>query len=277
MAHVARLPEMVPSAYLRVFQPLEAFPAAEQAHWERYLVEATRSPAMRPRYRDRPLTGKVGVMSPADGEHAEFRVVEGHTYVSPWRLRLRVLAATLAFAEERPFELSEQFVPRREARRAARLLAKMRRRDPGALSFVHQSPWHVPIRWFVLFSDDERRILDDEHGRQRLRYMTTTRRAMRRAEDAIPILRKAELGPISELILDLHQWMAAFDPASVLELDYASLSDLMTWDEMDDDRSVRDIHEAVAALTAGEFPRSADIYQGVLGRWAEFRSREILN
>jgi hypothetical protein len=71
--------------------------------------------------------------------------------------------------------------------------------------------------------------------------------------------------------------MAAFDPGSLLELDYGSLSDLMTWDEMDDDRSVRDIHEAVAALTAGEFPRSADIYQGVLGRWAEFRSREILN
>src|SRR5438477_4841373 len=170
MAHVTRLPEMVPSAYLRLYQPLEAFPAVEQAHWERYLVGAARSSIVRPRYRDHAFTGKLGVISPADGEHAEFRVIEGHTFVSPWRLRLRVLAAMLAFAEEQPFELSEQFVPRREARRAARVLSKMRRRDPGSLSFVHQSPWHVPIRWFVLFSDDERRILDDEYGRQRLRY-----------------------------------------------------------------------------------------------------------
>ena len=40
----ARLPAMVPSAYLRVFQPLDAFDAEEQAHWERYLLQGARSP-----------------------------------------------------------------------------------------------------------------------------------------------------------------------------------------------------------------------------------------
>ena len=38
---LATLPVVVPSAYLRVYQPLDAFERDEQAHWERYLVERT--------------------------------------------------------------------------------------------------------------------------------------------------------------------------------------------------------------------------------------------
>ena len=277
MGGTARLHDMVPSAFLRVFQPLDAFDAQEQAHWERYLLHGARSPAIRAKYRDR-AHGGLGVITPADGEHADVRVVEGRTFVSPWRVRLRVLAGMLALRESAPLEeLTDRFVSKVDARRAGRELGRMRRRNPGSISFVHQSTWHVPVRWFPLFDDAERRLREDQHGRLRLRYRTTVRRAMRRAEDAVPALRRADLGPISEYILDLHQWMAAFDHQSILELDYASLCDLMTWDELDDDRSVRDIHEALAALQRYDYTPAADIYQGVLGRWAEIRSREILN
>ena len=44
-------------------------------------------------------------------------------------------------------------------------------------------------------------------------------------------------GQLGELLVDLHQWIAAFDPRSIVELDYGELSDLMSWDEMDDDHS----------------------------------------
>jgi len=277
MAPHARLADMVPSAFLRVFQPLEAFERDEQLHWERYLLERVRSPEILPRYHDRRTVGRVGMLAPADGEHAEVRIVGGRTFVSPLRLRLRVLASMLAFRESQPFELWDRFVPKADAKKAAKDLAKLRRRDPSAVPFCHQSTWHVPIRWFVFFKDDERRIGDDEHGRTRLRYLTTVRRAMRRAENAIPALRSSELGPISELIVDLHQWMAVFDPGSIVELDYAGLCDLMTWDELDDDHSARDIADALAALDRKEYPRSAEIYQGVLTHWAEIRSHEILN
>jgi hypothetical protein len=277
MPPFARLRDVVPSAYLRVFQPLDGFEREEQAHWERYLVEGARSTSLRPRYADHETTEGLGVLAPADGEHAEIRVIDGRTFVSPWRMHLRVLAALLSFSATKPLELSDRFVPKQDAKRAAKELAKLRRRDPAAVAFVHQSPWHVPIRWFVLFDDGERWLGEDEFGRTRLRYRTTARRAMRRAERAVPVLRRTDLGPISELILDLHQWLAGFDPASLLELDYATLCDFMTWDELDDDRSSRDLHEALDALEREEFPRSADIYQGVLTHWAEIRSREIMN
>jgi hypothetical protein len=40
---------------------------------------------------------------------------------------------------------------------------------------------------------------------------------------------------------------------------------------------VRDLGLALEALERREFPRSADIYQGVLAHWAEIRGHELLN
>jgi hypothetical protein len=51
----------------------------------------------------------------------------------------------------------------------------------------------------------------------------------------------------------------------------------MTWDELDDDRSARDVWDAVRALSSDELPRSAELYQGVIARWAEVRNHESLN
>src|SRR3990172_5979520 len=161
---------------------------------------------------------------------------------------MRVLAAMLAFREAQPMELSDRIVPKREARRAARELRRLRRRSPRAVSFMHESPWHIPIRWFVLFRDEERRLDRDSKGRLRLRYRTTIRRAMRRAENAVPILRRSDLGPIGELILELHQWMAQFDPRSIVELDYGGLVRAMSWDELDEDRSAREVQHALDLL-----------------------------
>ena len=272
----ARLGDVVPSAHLRIFQPLDAFEREEQLRWERYLLQHARVPSRRPRYADRARDG-LGVIAPADGEHAEVRVVDGRTYISPSRMRMRVLAAALAFDETKPVELSERFFSKKDRRRAARELTRLRRRDPQAVPFCHQSPWHVPIRWFALFVDEERRLGDDEHGRLRLRYRTTARRALRRAGQVIPVLRRSDLGPISDLLLDLHEWVALFDPRSLVELDYGSLCDFLTWDELDDDRSVRELGLALEALERHELPRSAEIYQGVLSRWAEIRGHELLN
>src|SRR5919108_2166111 len=276
MPPAARLRAMVPSAYLRVFQPLDAFERDEQIRWERYLMELARLPGRSPRYVDR-ARDRLGVIVPADGEHAEIRVVDGRTYLSPWRMRMRVLAAAAAFRETRPVELAARFISKKDGRRAARELTRMRRRDPNAVAFCHESPWHVPIRWFVLFHDEERWLGEDEQGRLRLRYRTTARRALRRAGRAIPVLRRSDLGPISDLLMDLHEWIARFDPSSLVELDYGGLCDFLTWGELDDDHSVRELGLALEALERHELLRSAEIYQGVLAHWAEIRGHELLN
>lgn len=268
---------MIPTAYLRVFQPLEAFEPDEQEHWHRYVEQRKRASIDRPVYLDRETSTGLGLLAPAGSEQAEIRMVDGVLYLSPWRLRMRVLAAILAFREAQPMELWDRIVPKQEARKAARELRRIRRHSPRAVSFVHESPWHVPIRWFVLFRDQERRLDHDADGRLRLRYRTTIRRAMRRAENAVPILRRSDLGPIGELILELHQWLAQFDPRSMVELDYGGLARVLGWDDLDDDRSARDVQDSLDLLQKLELPGSTEIYRRVLERWAEVRQLESLN
>jgi hypothetical protein len=266
---------VVPQAELRVFQPLEAFEPHEQAHWERHIVDG----AMRlgpPRFRQEVTAAGHGILMPAGPEGAYVKVVDGRTYVCPWRTRLRVLGGLLAFRSSSAFDDPDAFVPAVTARRALKELRRIRRREPGHVSSIVQSPWHVPVRWFVLFVDEERRLRDDG-GHPRLSYLTTTRKALRRAEEVIPALRRSELGSIADLIVELHGWLDSFDTGSILELDYGSLCGLLTWDEMDDDHSARDIQEALRALSDKEYPRSADLYQSVLSRAAELRAHESMN
>jgi hypothetical protein len=267
---------VVPCAYLKVYQPLESFPRDEQAQWERYLL-AGRPRPLRPVYRQRATGRRLGVLTPTAGEGADVKLVDGSYYVCPWHVRLRVLAGMLSFREASPFEGSEAFVPDDELRRASKELAKMRRRHPGVISFMHQSPWHVPVRWFTLFDGEERVLRERRDGRYRLSYLTTTRKAMRRADRAVPALRKTDLGPVADLIVELYEWLSNFDARSLLELDYNGLCDLLTWDEMDDDHSARDVQDALSALSSEEFPRSADLYQSVIIRWAEVRNHESMN
>jgi hypothetical protein len=266
---------MVPAAELRVYQPLPVFLPDEQARWERYIV-AGAPRDVRPRYADLATPAGLGFVYPSDEGGARVKVVDGDYYVCPERTRLRVLAGLLAFREARPFEGAEAFVTEGEARRARRRLGRMRRKEPGHVATIMQSPWHVPVRWFVLFDDAERRLVETG-TRHRLSYLTTTRKAIRRVERAVPTLRHTELGPVADLIVELHQWLSLFDAGSLLELDYGGLCDLMTWDEMDDDRSARDIGEALKALASEEFTRSAELYQAALVRSTELRNHESTN
>ena len=266
---------MVPSAELRVYQPLEAFPPHEQAHWERHIVDGHLwlGPA---RYQQEVTDAGGGILVPTGEDGAYVKVVDGRYFVCPWRTTLRILAGMLSFREASGFDDPSVFVTKASARRAAKDLHRLRRREPWQVATIMHSPWHVPVRWFVLFEDDERRLQETEHH-HRLSYLTMTRKAMRRAEEAVPVLRQSELGPIGELIVELHQWLSVFDPGAILELDYGGLCRMLSWDELDDDHSARDIHDALRALSNKEFPRSADLYQSVLARSAELRAHEILN
>ena len=94
---------------------------------------------------------------------------------------------------------------------------------------------------------------------------------------ALEVVHRADLDPLIEVLEEQSRWSAAFDRRSILELDYGLLSRLFTWNEMDDDHSAREVHDAIEALGEGEASRSADLYQAVVGRWAEVRSHESMN
>src|SRR6266508_2594300 len=134
----------------------------------------SRPTPVRPVYRWRSTVpdARIGLLSSAEGDHADVRMIEGSYFVCPWRTRLRELASLLSLRESTAPEMVDAFVPESEARRAARELARRRRRGPAAVPFMLQSPWHVPIRWFVLGSDDERRLVEDAVVGYRMTYPT---------------------------------------------------------------------------------------------------------
>lgn len=271
---------MIPCAYLRVFRPLETFAESERLRWERYIVSGDRPSPLPLIYREESLVadGRLGLIASDEGDHADIRLVEGRYFICPWATRLRILTSIISLREQAPFEMADAFVPDAEARRAARELARLKRREPSALPSMLQSPWHVPIRWFVLVDESERHLVENEPGSFRLYYWTPITIARRRAEDTLTALRKTDMEPVTEMVKEVSRWLAAFNPHSMVELDYAGVSSLFTWDELDNDHSGREIQEAIAAIREHEdMARATDLYQAVTARWAEARARESLN
>ena len=275
---------MIPCAYLRVFRPLDTYTDEERVRWERYILAGGAPPSMRPIYRDEAtvMHGHVGLLSSEEGDYADIRLVDGRYYVCPWRTRLRILAGILSLRgslrESAPPEMVDAFVPESEARRAARELARLKRRDPSVGPSMLQSPWHVPVRWFILVGEEERRLIETVPGEFRLFYWTPIGKAKKRAERALQVLRRSELAPVAQLVRELAQWLSAFHPQSMLELDYAGVSTLFSWDELDNDHGGQEIQEAVEALSQpGGMGRAAELYQLVANRWADAMSRESMN
>ena len=263
-----------------MFRPLGTFPESERAEWERFILSGGPPRTGRPVYRDEASVKDrhVGLLASAEGEYADVRFVDGEHYICPWRTRLRVLSSLLSLRDSAPEEVAEAFVPEGEFKRAARELARMKRREPFAVPSMLQSPWHVPIRWFILVDDPERRLVETGPDEFRLFYWTPVAMAKRRAERALQILRRTELSPLAQLVQEMAEWLSAFHPKSVLELDYASVSTLFTWDELDDDHGGHEIQEAVEALSEpGGMARAAEAYQSVANRWADAMIRESLN
>ena len=139
-------------------------------------------------------------------------------------------------------------------------------------------PGYVPVQWFVLVDDDDRRVVEARPSSYRLYYWTPISHAKRRADRTLQILRRTELTAASQTVRELAHWLSGFDPSSRVELDYGGLCALFTWDELDNDHSGQDIQEAIRALQdEEEMTRAVDLYQMVAARWAEARSRESLN
>ncbi|WP_019355083.1 MULTISPECIES: hypothetical protein [Streptomyces] len=274
------------AAYLRVYEPLAAFPEPERSHWIAY-AKQRRRPTAQDEIR-RALADLIPVPPVAVpvGESAEAFVteVDGVTCVCPWRTRLRswqALAALTQAAEDREIDLPQSVLdaalPPVVRRQAVADYEQWRERNPDARPWIRTALWHVPVRWFVLFEDEEREFAKPESGQESgqqfvFRYRTPMVQARRRLARGLKVLREElEEGPLVEGLIDVGRWLEEFHPRSLVELDYGGLAHAIPEEQLAGDRSAADVAEGLAALRAGDGERAGAAYERLTARWRAVR------
>ncbi|GLW51242.1 hypothetical protein Stsp02_69030 [Streptomyces sp. NBRC 14336] len=273
---------IVPYAtYLRVYEPLAAFPEPERTHWARY----ARRPD-RPSYQDELLSALTDLLPTPpvpvpvhESREAFVLEADGVVCVCPWRTRLRGWQALGDLAEELPAPVLDAVLPPVLRRQAAQDYERWLEGNPDARPWIRTSTWHVPLHWFVLVSDEERRY---DKGTAEvpplLRYRTPMVQARRRVARALRTLKETiDEGPLMDGLLDVGRWLEEFHPRSLVELDYGGLVHVLPAGELEDDHSAADVAEGIAALRAGDGAAAGAVYGRLVERWRSVRERRSAN
>jgi hypothetical protein len=269
------------TAYLRVYQPLAAFPPRERAEWAAYVEAGQAMPAslLVGREERRGLARALGLAVGSEREHALVERVGDVVYLCPLRTELRTLQSLVAFRSSVPDEVADAFVSAGDVERAARTLERWDRERPGSRSHIQQSAWHVPLPWFALFEAGERRLVSAESGQPvRLTYQAAMPKARARISRAVAILQ--QLMEDAEMVVaaeELRGWLHDFDADSLVQLDYGGLTKAIPFGDLAEDHSAAQVWEALEALEEGDLDRSSELYRGLSERWSALRGREASN
>src|SRR4051794_9150991 len=267
------------TSYLRAYEPLAAFPQPERKRWERYLGDGAVPDPVRGITAEHraAIVAAIGVPPKTEVEHAFVHRVDGVTYVCPWRTQLRTWAAMTEFRRNMPDAIADAFFPKQAAEIAERELARVRSADPDVKPHILSETWQVPLRWFLPFEGEERRlVLSGE--RRSVTYLTTMGNARRPGARALAVVRRTiEDREVIDGVEELGRWLEDYHPRSLVELDYGGLVALFDDDDLDDDESAADIAHAIASLADGDSDEATEAYGRVAARWGAVRSLEVAN
>jgi hypothetical protein len=291
------------AAELRVYEPLSAFPPAERKRWEAYAASGSAPSARDGQRRERELgllaacRGRSRVPRRGEaGERAYLLSSHSGLVICPLRTELRCWAAAVELTTVLPPELAAAVLPAEEAELASGEHERWLGEHPDARAHILTSRWVVPVRWFLPFHRDERRLqlgtrppsrpdagetgpeAGEEAGAapagavtalgRSLVYRTEMAQARRRMARALAVLRRAfDSGPVVGAVESLGRWLEEFHPRSVVELDYGGIVDLRSDAELRADDSVGDVAEALGAISDGDADNATRAYDRVIERW----------
>ncbi|MFJ6574291.1 hypothetical protein ACIQNU_43605 [Streptomyces sp. NPDC091292] len=292
------------ASYLRVYEPLAAFPEPERSHWAKYARRTDR-----PSYQDelrRSLTDLLPtppVPVPVhESDDAFVAHVDGVVCVCPWRTRLRGWQALGELAGQFPPRVLDAVLPPVVRRQTTDDYERWLARNPDARPWIRTATWQVPLNWFVLVSDGEREYraagegdggdggggggaeegpvgpedpVTGVPGAPVLRYRTPMVQARRRVARGLKALKEAlDEGPMIDGLVDVGSWLEEFHPRSLVELDYGGLVHALPAAQLDDDHSAADVAEGIQALRTGDGAGAGEAYARLVERWRAVRDRQ---
>lgn len=292
--------------YLRVYEPLVAFPEPERANWSRYLA-ARRAP-------DRALASRLeraasiaAVVGPSArlperslDDEALVLEHEGNVLICPLWTRMRARVELLERAAVSAELLTAGF-PRWVVDSAQQEEQAFRRAQPLARAAIRSSAGQIPVSWFVCFAPAEVCAVPDtaqapgpdtaqapgpsdgagaqpplDTGRALL-YRTEMSRARQRVARAMHVLRMHTASLMLAALEDLGRWLEEFHPHSVVELDYDDFAPALGGRAGPGDDSIDLIAESLQALVCGDLAQAQLSFERVTVRWRELAIHQTSN
>jgi hypothetical protein len=273
------------TAYLRVYQPLDAFPVSDRRYWEEYSTSPDRPrrinalAAEHAESLHRLIVTPPVVAPDRESGDAYLRRVDERLYVCPWQTRLRSWRAFAEFTDTMPASVGEAFVPAPAAERAEEDYRAWKGSGAQVRPGILSSNWTIPVAWFVPFEERERCLVLSANSTRTLLYLTRTSMARRRLEHTVAVLRE-HLGEhaVSASTERLVDWLSlTAHPNSLLELDYGGLPHLLSDDHLSADHSVGEVSAAVEALAKGDAETVTRLRECITRRWRSVRALEHAN
>jgi hypothetical protein len=267
-------------SYLRVYEPLRAFEGPSGSRVRAALARGPLTPERAGSHeRELCLRARLrGRLLPGDGPGAdgcEVLVLGGATgepLVCPLDTRARAAAAVLALLAGEPPVVRACALPVPEAVARRQAEAAMAELGQGAAHVVSAS-WTVPLPWFALVDPEERQVRLD--GRRRVWWRVPMGRARARVAQAERIIRGG-LGDSepADVLAETGTWLARFDRASVVELDYGGVVELVDDEALRNDDSADQVRDALQALREGDKAAAQASYERLREFWADVAGKQ---
>ena len=283
------------SSTLRVYEPLEAFPAEQQAALRtagaraesRAAVEnaellASLGRITRPGGDPFPtgqtdlvrvlaVSGSAAARNDAAGKGEEIgdgEVLPARLLYCPSQLVLRAGLAAHALMEGIHGPLAQLLIPEEQRDRHQERIDQVKAREGLGRVHTRASTWGIPFSWFCLFQESDPTDVVESDGRiVTVRIRATIAAALERVRHAVAHLALA--APDLDMLEDLTQlteWLELFHPESVVELDYGAVADKVYPDE-----SPMDVRLGIECLAEGDMTGAAAAYRRLASRWIPIR------
>lgn len=281
------------SSTLRVYEPLEAFPAEQQ----RALRDASARSESRAAVENAELLASLGritrpggdpfptgqtdlvrilaVSGPTGsgatgnpGSRNDDGVVPAALLYCPSQLVLRAGLAANALMEGIHGPLAQLLIPEEQRDRHQERIDQVKAREGTGRVHTRASTWGIPFSWFCLFQESDPTDVVEAGGRiLTVRIRATLGAALQRVRHAVAHLALA--APDLDMLEDLTQlteWLELFHPGSVVELDYGAVADKVYPDD-----SPLDVRLGIECLAEGDMTGAAAAYRRLASRWIPIR------
>ena len=283
------------SSTLRVYEPLEAFPAEQQealraagarsesrAAVENAELLASLGRITRPGGDPFPtgqtdlvrvlaVSGSAGARNAAarkDEENGDGEALPARLLYCPSQLVLRAGLAANALMEGIHGPLAQLLIPEEQRDRHQERIDQVKAREGVARVHTRASTWGIPFSWFCLFQESDPTDVVEAGGRiVTVRIRATIGAALQRVRHAVAHLALA--APDLDMLEDLTQlteWLELFHPDSVVELDYGAVADKVYPDD-----SPLDVRLGIECLAEGDMTGAAAAYRRLASRWIPIR------